>query len=53
MDYSVIFSVAFFVIALMLFCGVMYIPYKMIQFFIRGMINATRKTLNLFVTHPS
>lgn len=50
MDLSIFFNIILIVFALAMIGAVVYIPYKMFQFFIRGIFRATMKTADVIFT---
>lgn len=50
MDLSIFFNIVLLVFALAMIGAVLYIPYKMIQFFIRGIFRTTVKTVDVIFT---
>lgn len=50
MDLSILFNIILLVFALALIGAVVYIPYKMLQYFIRGIFRTTVKTVDVIFT---
>lgn len=49
MDPSIIFNVVLLVFVLMLLGAIVYVPYKILHFTIRGIAKTTMKTVEVFI----
>jgi hypothetical protein len=49
MDYSILFNVILLVFTLMLVGAIVYVPYKILHFTIRGIAKTTQKTVEVFI----